>query len=395
MRIDTRRWQEGAVLRHRSEHKSDIGLYAPHCAFERVFNSIENAPQELPPDSPFLPPGHSGSERGSLLIIALSFLMIMSLFALSVGYGVRQRLLVASRLEAREKLFYIAEAGVKKAMAVLEQKETRPPVVDALTQSWSRSEAQFKDIPVGEGSFSIVRSSGEDLQYGLVDEESKINLNHITAPAILTRLLQGAAGIEAEKAQGLAFCIMDWIDPDDDPHDLGAEKEYYLTLKPPYAPKNAGVRVFEELLYVKGMNPEILESIRPYVTLEGAGKQINANTASGTVLLSMGLGDSLVSKIMAFRKGRDQAEGTADDSVFGNAGEITETLQSFGYLDASEVEMMNSFSQSGKLGVSSETFTVQSLARLQRRSESLRVLAVVNKVGEIRQWQEEYLKTPS
>ncbi|OGW80455.1 MAG: hypothetical protein A2Z83_07995 [Omnitrophica bacterium GWA2_52_8] len=36
------------LLRNRSEHKSNVGLYAPHCAFEHVFDSIENAPQELP-----------------------------------------------------------------------------------------------------------------------------------------------------------------------------------------------------------------------------------------------------------------------------------------------------------------------------------------------------------
>ena len=50
------------LLQHRSEHKSDIGMYAPHCAFERVFDkaayaasplrdSIRNAPQELLPEN--------------------------------------------------------------------------------------------------------------------------------------------------------------------------------------------------------------------------------------------------------------------------------------------------------------------------------------------------------
>ena len=266
--------------------------------------------------------------------------------------------------------------------------------MDALTQSWSRSEAQFKEIQTGDGSFSVWKKTADPAAYGLVDEESKINLNGVKAPAVLTRLFEAAAGLTPEKAQELAFCVMDWIDTDEDPHDLGAEKEYYRGLKPPYGPKNAEVRLLEELLYVKGMNPGILESIRPYVTLIET-KRLNLNTASRVALLSLGLSDSLVSKIVTFRKGRDEIEGTADDGVFREAFEITGTLQSFGYLDSAEVEMMNQFSQSGQIGVSSETFTVQSAARLQRGQESLNVFAIVNKTGEIKQWQEEYLKIPS
>ena len=50
LRLGSCRQGQKLLLQHRSEHKSDIGLYAPLCAFVRVFDSIENTPQELPPE---------------------------------------------------------------------------------------------------------------------------------------------------------------------------------------------------------------------------------------------------------------------------------------------------------------------------------------------------------
>jgi hypothetical protein len=51
---------------------------------------------------------------------------------------------------------------------------------------------------------------------------------------------------------------MDWIDPDDEPREMGAEMEYYGMLQPPYMPKNAPLDTVEELLLVRGVFPQML-----------------------------------------------------------------------------------------------------------------------------------------
>ena len=48
--------------------------------------------------------------------------------------------------------------------------------------------------------------------------------------------------------ESIADAILDWIDPDDDTRDLGAEREYYASLPHPYAPRNGPLGSIEELL---------------------------------------------------------------------------------------------------------------------------------------------------
>lgn len=337
----------------------------------------------------------NSGEKGSILIITLCFLFMMSLFALAVGSMVRQRLLVASRLEAREKLRYIAEASVKKAAFIAGFKGTENGGIDALTQSWSHSEPDFKDVPVGDGSFTVLGLKKDDGQrYGLIDEESKINLNKVQKPEVLVRLFTKAAQIPPDDALALAYSIMDWRDADEDAHDIGAESRYYMDQRPPYKARNGDIGSLTELLYIKGMTPQILEALRPYITLDGSSA-VNINTASDEVLSAVGIVDSLIVKIHDFRKGRDRIEGTLDDGIFDNAPGITKKLQDFEYLDPAEVELMDSIAGSGQLAVFSTYFSVESVAKLNYRDESLVVHAVVNKLGEIKRWQEEYLKISS
>jgi DNA uptake protein ComE-like DNA-binding protein len=56
----------------------------------------------------------------------------------------------------------------------------------------------------------------------------------------------------------IADAIMDWIDPDSDPREFGAEIEYYSGLAEPYAPTNGPPETVEELLLVRDVTPLLL-----------------------------------------------------------------------------------------------------------------------------------------
>ncbi len=337
------------------------------------------------------------SRNGTILVLVLFILMLMSAFSLTVGYMVRQQIQMATRLENREKLRYIAEAGVKKAIYLLNDLNDKQARADALNQEWSRNSSAFQDIPLGDGIFSVLYSTGpqkgqklikkEQVQYGMIDEERKINLNLTKSPVILTRLLKYAAGINEEDAKALADSILDWKDEDDFPSAAGAESRYYRSLSPAYQPKNANFGVLEELLYVKGMTPLILEKLRPFVTLNGTGK-VNLNTASEIVLISIGLNPSLVKKILDFRKGDDGEEGTQDDGVFENLTAAPLTLENHVGLDQAEGQSLTGMIQSGILDIHSQDFTIQSVGRFRYDHQSLTIRAVVQRYGDIKHWQE-------
>ena len=98
-----------------------------------------------------------------------------------------------------------------------------------------------------------------DIRFGLEDESARLNLNTLL---ILDTIQQGAAREALMELPGMtesiADAILDWLDPDMTPRQLGAEVEYYSTLEPPYAPKNGQLETIEQLLLVRDVTPALL-----------------------------------------------------------------------------------------------------------------------------------------
>ena len=68
---------------------------------------------------PFL----SEDNRGSILILTLFVLCLLTVFCVQMSYGVRQKLMFVSHLETRQKLRFAADAGIKMGIAVVREKE--------------------------------------------------------------------------------------------------------------------------------------------------------------------------------------------------------------------------------------------------------------------------------
>ena len=91
--------------------------------------------------------------RGSVLIITLWSLCLLATFAVMLGYSVRQKLSLVKRLDERDKLRLISEAGIMRCLATLHEEEATG--YDALNEEWSNSSDSFKEIRVGDGQFSV------------------------------------------------------------------------------------------------------------------------------------------------------------------------------------------------------------------------------------------------
>ena len=173
---------------------------------------------------------------------------------------------------------------------------------------------------MGDGFFS----------YTLEDEERRLNVNALTFENVnMAVSLLETLGVEQNTAQTIAFSLIDWKDADDVLSDplYGAEDEYYLGLDETLKCKNASLDSLEELLLVKGMTPEILKTIRPYVTIfpKQGFLTVNINTASKEVLRAVAGSvkgsltntteedaDSLVDKMLEYRNEED-FEGHRED----------------------------------------------------------------------------------
>ncbi len=82
--------------------------------------------------------------------------------------------------------------------------------------------------------------------------------------------------------------ILDWLDTDSDERfPNGAEDDYYSRMKPPYRTANHGLTDISELKLVRGIDDEVFEKLRPFVTILPDVTSINVNTASVEVLMSL------------------------------------------------------------------------------------------------------------
>ena len=107
---------------------------------------------------------------------------------------------------------------------------------------------------VPDGTVYKISIGGQDLEFSIEDERGKIDLNR--APdEMIEMAIQGLLG--KEEGEILSDSILDWKDLDQDERTNGAERDYYVSLDPPYEPSNRKFVLLDQLLLVRGMTPEL------------------------------------------------------------------------------------------------------------------------------------------
>jgi DNA uptake protein ComE-like DNA-binding protein len=122
---------------------------------------------------------------------------------------------------------------------------------------WRENAAAFRErLVYDEGSdrwYFTVYSQGdpdrEEMNFGLTDEASKLNINQATE-----EMLEKLPKMTPYLVQGL----LDFLDADDTPRPEGAEQEYYDGLATPYRILNGPLNTLEEILLVRGFTPALL-----------------------------------------------------------------------------------------------------------------------------------------
>ncbi|MGH7842257.1 MAG: type II secretion system minor pseudopilin GspK [Candidatus Binataceae bacterium] len=231
----------------------------------------------------------------TMLAVALMTILVMD-FTTSSALGYRSAANQAGELRA----YYLAQSGVNVGLAVLVQNAlANPPQQgngatqtkqhDSLDQVWARP---YPPIPAEGGAVSMA----------IVDEDRKINLNNLfnqpngspNNPAnangrpaanpwipIIGNLL-----VNLNLSPDLIPIMSDWLDPDSIEQPGGAEADFYLSLTPPYEPRNSQIPTIYDLRMLKGMDDRTFVILSRYLTAMPT-KGININTAPPEVLAAL------------------------------------------------------------------------------------------------------------
>ena len=324
--------------------------------------------------------------KGSVLIAVLWSLFFLAMLAVAINAYVRPQMELSGRLLGKAKMYYLARAGVERAILEIENDITGD--YDSLYDLWSSNDAAFKKVPFGDGTFSAVKSAppgGSGQEYGLTDEESKININK--APQnVLKNLFEKGAGLEADEASAIADCILDWVDRDDSLHKDGKESDYYEFLADPYPCKNGYFESPEELMLVNGVTRGSFDKIKDIITIYGSGT-VNINTAGARVLIALGLGEEAAAQIINFRESASsKGAGEVPDNVFTDASAIATVLNKAGASAGGAGELARA---SAMLGVKSDNFRGVIKGFWGRESRSQDITFVYDRVDKlIKYWRE-------
>lgn len=140
-----------------------------------------------------------------------------------------------------------------------------------------RTEAQVAgQVPI-DGTATWCADGGLVAEVRVFDTAGLIDLNH--TPFDTLEVLFIGLGLAKPSAGSLAAAIIDFRDTDDTPSIAGAEARDYLQTGRPFTPKNAAFDSVDELDQVLGMTPEIMERVRPLVTVHSRAPGIDPNVA--------------------------------------------------------------------------------------------------------------------
>ncbi len=166
----------------------------------------------------------------------------------------RMDLMVVKNYGDKIQAHYLAVAGIEKAKALL-YRDARQRSRSSVNHDGALYDAadQLRDVHFGRGQFSVFRRGRPDeggaILYGVSDEESRLNVNE-------------ASNEELAKLDGMtpdiAAAIVDWRNTGNEVSPGGAKADYYLSLRPPYLPRNGPLQTIRELLMVRGVSRELL-----------------------------------------------------------------------------------------------------------------------------------------
>jgi general secretion pathway protein K len=339
-------------------------------------------------------------EKGTVLILALWALSLLTVLTVQLGFRVHRRMDFLRRMEVRSQLRFIAEAGARRAIALLDEQSPIHQQGDELFKKhyWFNNPEHFDSIRIGAGTFTVGPLENDSLsqgerRYGITDEQSKLSVNRADR-YILARLFQIVTSLSRDEVQSLADAIVDWREYGKSEITGFLSDEYYDHLEFPYPSKDADFQSLDELRLVRGFSAQMVDALRPYLTVYGDGR-VNVNTAGVPVLMALGLNEDVAARLIAVRKGPDQMEATGDDIYFLHTHNINAQLLEQRDFREQEMAQVDFLLARGYLTTQTQYYAIHSQGALLKERGRMVIDCVFHKHdAKIVYWREVFLTSP-
>jgi general secretion pathway protein K len=221
------------------------------------------------------------NQRGIVLVVVLWLFIFLFVVALDFSASMREDAAAAQRYGEDVDDYYLALAGITEGVYRLLWQPAQSGETEAAEVS-EQADGLWSEGELGTGLYRL----------RMVDEGGKVNLNRADED-ILRRIFRNL-GVEEERINILVDSILDWRDSDDLHRVNGAESDYYQALPYPYSAKNGAFDAVEDLLWVRGMSPELFYGLgddglrgidlRDIFTVDSQLTRINLRTANAAVI---------------------------------------------------------------------------------------------------------------
>jgi general secretion pathway protein K len=234
------------------------------------------------------------SQRGAALIVAMLIAALAATVAISLAANQQQWFASVAQRRDQVQAQALAQAGVQWARQILFE-DAGTSQIDFLGEPWA---LPLPSTPIEDGS----------IEGRIVDAQGLLNVNNLASKGatggterarferLFARLGLPAATLDA---------ITDWIDADSVTLPAGAEDAWYAQQPSPMLAANAPLVRTAELALVRGMSPETVRALSPFVIAlpTNAYTPLNVNTAPPAVLAAAvkGLPDAALAGVIADR----------------------------------------------------------------------------------------------
>jgi|Deesub1362B_J571_1020462.scaffolds.fasta_scaffold00152_52 general secretion pathway protein K len=224
-------------------------------------------------------------DSGLVLVVVLLILVLLVALVSEFAYETYTSVSMTENWKEMQALTVMAESATDVAVHAVS----------------SLHESQTYTYPE-ELSFPVPVSDEESILIRIRDEQAKINLNRLIYPngsdnqrvISLFRRLCDVLQVE----ESIVDRVLDWIDRDSTERLTGSEE----------GAKNAPLYSIGELQYIKGITPETLQKLIPYLSAyydrSGVSDKININTAPKEVIMALHeeIDSSMAENVILYRK---------------------------------------------------------------------------------------------
>ncbi|MEM6330509.1 MAG: hypothetical protein AAF790_09695 [Planctomycetota bacterium] len=205
--------------------------------------------------------------RGAVLLTVLIVIALMTIGSAAYFEWTFTERRATDMFGRQTQARYAAESAVEYLRVFLAQDQTEIENDGGLYNN----PAAFRGLTVLDDSAAALRCRAtvlapnidygeyDGVRFGLENESSRLNLNTLlsldqVSDTAAREQLMGLPGM----TEAIADAILDWIDPDTQPREFGAELTHYAALAPAYEPQNGPLESIDQLLMVRDVTPALL-----------------------------------------------------------------------------------------------------------------------------------------